>query len=271
MPGPRMVGKRRSDRVAMALPIQVKGTDLNGANFEEFTKTVVIGLNGAMFSLKRILAANQKIEILNVRQGGRVPFRVVGQVSSPDSPGIFWGAECVGLSPSFWGIYFPPVQEAQEAAARMLLRCTECKSQAVSYLSDLETEVFDLTQRIVHFCEPCQRWTEWQRAPVEAEESVSPAAAPAAGSDLRKHRRLPIQMTACLQAREAEAEVVKTVNISTGGLSVLSRKGYPKGSLLKVAFPYHKGGSNIFVLAQVARVSETDEPDLQYYGIEYVH
>ena len=54
-------------------------------------------------------------------------------------------------------------------------------------------------------------------------------------------------MTACLQAREAE--VVKTVNISTGGLSVLSRKGYPKGSLLKVAFPYHKGGSNIFVLA----------------------
>ena len=271
MPGPRMVEKRRSDRVTMALPIQVKGTDLNGANFEEFTRTVEIGLNGAKFSLKRLLAATQKIEILNVRQGGQGPFRVVGQVSSPDFPGIFWGAECVGLSPSLWGIHFPPVQEAREAAARMLLQCTECKSQAVSYLSDLATEVFDLTQRIVRFCDPCRRWTEWQRAPAEAEESVSPAAAPAAGSDLRKHRRLPVQMTACLQGRKAEEEVVKSVNISTGGLAVLSKKGYPKGSLLKVAFPYQKGGSNIFVLAQVARVSETDEPDLQYFGIEYVH
>ena len=249
MPGPRMVEKRRSDRVTMALPIQVQGTDLNGANFEEFTRTVEIGLNGAKFSLKRLLAATQKIEILNVRQGGQGPFRVVGQVSSPDFPGIFWGAECVGLSPSFWGIHFPPVQEAREAAARMLLQCTECKSQAVSYLSDLETEVFDLTQRIVRFCDPCRRWTEWQRAPAEAEESVSPAAAPAAGSDLRKHRRLPVQMTACLQGRKAEEEVVKSVNISTGGLAVLSKKGYPKGSLLKVAFPYQKGGSNIFVLA----------------------
>ena len=148
----------------------------------------------------------------------------------------------------------------------MLLQCTECKSQAVSYLSDLETEVFDLTQRIVRFCDRCQRWTQWQKAPGEAEESVSPAAAPAAGSDLRKHRRLPVQMTACLQGREEE--VVKSVNISTGGLAVFSKKGYPKGSLLKVAFPYHKEGINIFVLARVASVSETDEPDLQYFGIE---
>lgn len=271
MPGPRRVEKRRSDRVAMVIPVQVRGTDMNGAEFEEFTRTVEIGLNGAKFSLKRLLAANQEIEILNVRQGGKSPFRVVGQVSSPDAPGIFWGAECVGLSPSFWGIHFPPVKEAQEATARMLLQCTECRSQAVSYLSDLETEVFDLTQRIVLFCYPCQRWTEWQRAPAEAEGTVSPAAAPGAGSELRKHRRLPVQMTACLQSRESEKEVVKTINISASGLAVLSKKGYPKGSLLKIAFPYHKGGGNIFVLAQVARFSETDEPDLQYYGIEYVH
>ena len=269
MPGSRRLEKRRSDRVAIALPIRVRGTDLTGRDFEEFTKTVEIGLNGAKFSLKRLLRANQKIEILNVRQGVRVPFRVVGQVSAPDSDGIFWGAECVGLSPSFWGIHFPPVQEAQEAAARMLLQCTECNSQAVSYLSDLETEVFDLTQRIVRFCDPCQRWREWQKAPAEAQASVSPAAAPAPGSEQRKHRRLPIQMTACIQSREEE--VVKTINISTGGLAVLSKTGYPKGSLLKLAFPYHKGGSNIFVLAQVARVSETGEPDLHYYGIEYVH
>ena len=115
MPGPRMVEKRRSDRVAMALPIQVKGTDLNGANFEEFTRTVEIGLNGAKFSLKRILAANQKIEILNVRQGGRGPFRVVGQVSSPDPPGIFWGAKCVGQN-------VIAVHRMQESSRQLSLR-----------------------------------------------------------------------------------------------------------------------------------------------------
>ena len=180
MPGPRMVGKRRSDRVAMALPIQVKGTDLNGANFEEFTKTVVIGLNGAMFSLKRILAANQKIEILNVRQGGRVPFRVVGQVSSPDSPGSSGERNASAFRPHFGESIFRPCRKRKRRQPECSCGAPNARARLSVISPILRPKVFDLTQRIVHFCEPCQRWTEWQRAPVEAEESVSPAAAPAA-------------------------------------------------------------------------------------------
>ena len=63
---------------------------------------------------------------------------------------------------------------------------------------------------------------------------------------------------------------MRTVNISAGGLAVLSKRNYPQGALLKVAGPFQEGTGNIFVLGQVARVSSTEEPGVTYYGIEYL-
>ena len=124
------------------MPIQVSGIDSTGQSFQEYTKTSEIGLYGAKFESKRLLQANQNVQITSLRQGTNGTFRVVGQVPNPDPSGFFWGAECVGLSPTFGGLYFPPLKEGQGRAARIVLLCEECRTQAMNYLSDLETEVF---------------------------------------------------------------------------------------------------------------------------------
>ena len=270
MPGSRFREKRRSDRIAIALPIQVSGIDSTGQSFQEYTKTSEVGLYGAKFESKRVLQANQNVQIVNLRQGTDGTFRVVGQVPNSDPGGFFWGAECVGLSPTFWGFYFPPLKKGQGEAARIVLLCEECRTQAMNYLSDLETEVFNLTGRVTVFCNTCQRWTQCIEPPRESGAETPSPISTANTSEMRTCRRLPLKMRACLQTREGEQEKVRTVNISAGGLAVLSKRNYPPGALLKVAFPFLEGSGNIFVLGQVARISSTEEPGLMYYGIEYL-
>ena len=255
----------------MELPILLIGTDVEGRKFEEITKTAVVGLFGAKFDSKRILSPNQKIEILNLRNETDAIFRVVGQVPGSETDRFFWSAECVGLSPDFWGVHFPPLVKEKQRAARMLLQCGECENIAVSYLSDLETEVFDLTRCVTLFCDSCQRWTRYVLPAPGAEGAAKGSSSASKNRELRKHRRLPLRMRAWLQTREGGEEKVMTLNISAGGLSILSQRKYPQGSLLKVAFPYNnEGGSNIFVLAEVVRVSPTNAGGYMYYGIEYL-
>lgn len=79
-----------------------------------------------------------------------------------------------------------------------------------------------------------------------------------------------LQMAACFQTREGQEEIVKTVNISKGGLAVLSRTEYPKDCLLKVAFPYNLGGGNIFILSQVVRDSPGKDKGTFMIGIQYI-
>ena len=148
MPKFRFKDKRRSDRIAIALPIQVRGIDSSGTGFEEYTKTLEVGRHGTKFGLKTSLQPNQMVIIVNVRHDTEANFRVLGPALGPDPSDTFWGAE--GLDPSavFWGIDFPPIEEGQEATARILLQCGKCKNQELCYLSDLETEVFGLTDRI---------------------------------------------------------------------------------------------------------------------------
>ena len=77
-------------------------------------------------------------------------------------------------------------------------------------------------------------------------------------------------MSACILTREGKEEVVKTINISKGGLAVQSRTEYPKDAMLKVAFPYHAGGGNIFVLSRVVRVSPGEGKGTFMVGIQYM-
>lgn len=271
MPAIEFREKRRSDRIALSLPIRVRTSD----SVDEHTKTAEVSGHGVKFGLKATLRSNQKIHILNVRRDVEAPFRVVGQVPGPAPNGTFWGAECLEPCPRFWGIYFPPREEGQEAAARVVLACTNCESRELCYLSDLETEVLGSTQRVSRQCNACVDWTEWFRAdPAVQTEARAPATTVAGrerSTEGRRHRRITLAMPACLRTREGEEEVLKTANISRGGLAVRSKKHYLKGCLLKIAFPYHAGGSNVFVLGQVVRTSTTEEPGVLLYGIQYLH
>lgn len=274
--------RRRSDRISVSLPIQVRGADPKDKQVNEPSKTVEVGRTGTKFSLKAELRPNQKIKIGNIRRSTEANFRVVGKVSGPDSKLIYWGAECLDSSANFWGITFPPPEEGDEAAGRILLECGSCKAQELSYLSDLETEVFSLTTRVVRECKPCVDWTEWFKPETEAGAPATGAGAAGSGKaegaasptskpkSNRASRRLSLKMSACILTREGGEEVVKTINISKGGLAILSRVEYPKDAMLKVAFPYNEGGGNIFILSQVVRVSPGEKKGTFIIGIQYL-
>ena len=270
MPDSHFKENRRSHRILVSMPIRVGGKDLEGFPIQEFSRTLEVSRHGGKFGLKANVGPNLKINILNVHTRVEAPFRVVGKVSSPDPDVIYWIAEQLDPSVLFWGIYFPPMEEEQEAAGRTLLECGRCKRQELSYLSDLEAEVFNYTQRVHHQCEACGDWTEWLNPEPGTEGRVPVAVPEPLEKQRRLHRRLSLQMQVCLRTREGEEEVLATSDISTGGLAVQSTKKYAKGTLLKVAFPFERGGTNIFILSKVVRVSPTEKPSITLYGIQYL-
>ena len=270
MPESHPKEKRGSDRIAVAMPIQIRGTDGRGKRFEEPTKTIEISRDGGKFGSRTSLRSNQKIHIRNQRRDTEALFRAVGPLPGPDRNEAYWGAECLEPSPGFWGIYFPPITEAEEAAARILLQCGGCKTQELSYLSDLETEVFSLNQKIHRHCEAYGDWTE-RLTPEPGTEGEGPLAVPSQrGKERRMNRRIKLHMAAWILTREGQEEVVDSVSVSAGGLAVKTKKNHPKGSLLKIAFPYHPGGANIVVLGRVVRVSATEDPSVQLHGLQYL-
>ena len=172
--------RRRSDRISLSLPVQVRGVGPKDKQLNDPSKTVEVGRTGTKFPLKTDLRPNQRIKIENIRRGTEANFRVVGKGSGPEPKLNYWGAECLDPPTNFWGINFPPPEEGKEAAGRVLLACGTCKAQELSYLSDLETEVFSLTDRVVRECNPCAVWTEWFK-PKPGTEAKTPATA--AGSE----------------------------------------------------------------------------------------
>ncbi len=270
MPELHLKEKRRSDRIAVAIPIQVRGTDVAGKRFEEATKTVEINQNGTHFELRTSLRPNQEIFIRNLRRDTESSFRVVGKVPGPNPSATYWGTESLEPTVDFWGIKFPPIKEAEQATARILLQCGQCKTQELSYLCYLETEVFSFSQRVHRHCQACGDWTEWEN-PEPGKEGEPPVAVPLPrGRESRVHRRLPLQMSAWIRTCEGEEEVVTTVNVSPGGIAVRSKKNYSKGSWLKIAFPYQPSAAITVVLGRVVRVSATEDPSVQLYGIQYL-
>ena len=261
---------RRSGRIEMCLPIRVRGADATGDQFEELTRTLEVSRNGVKFESKISLRPNQEIYIVNARHGREASFRVVGQVPGPVPSVAWWGAECLDGSPDLWGINFPHIEEAQEATARVFLQCAQCETQEPSYLSELETEVFNLSQRVHRHCSACGGWTEWLKPEAGTEVKAPVAVPPPRSREAREHRRLGTQMQAYIRTRIGDEEVVKAENISTGGLAVVSKKTYSIDSLVKVSFPYYPDGANIIVLGRIARVSGTEEPGTFLYGIQYL-
>ena len=270
MPDSDFKENRRSHRIVLSMPIRVGGKDLEGFPIQEFSRTLEVSRHGGKFGLKANVGPNLKIDILNVHTRVEAPFRVVGKVSSPDPDVIYWIAEQLDPSVAFWSIYFPPMEEEQEAAGRTLLECGRCKRQELSYLSDLEAEVFNYTQRVHHHCDACGDWTEWLNPEPGTAGKVPDAIPKPLEQQRRANRRLSLRMQVCLRTREGEEEVLATSDISTGGLAVRSTKKYAKGTLLKVAFPFERGGANIFILSKVVRVSPTEKPSITLYGIQYL-
>jgi len=272
---------RRSDRISLAVPIQVAGTDAFGQDFKDDCRTIIVSRYGAKIALCRDVPAQEEVQVNCLSTGISAGARIVGLISSGD--GVWhYGLEFLDPQVNVWGIEFPPLSESENAVARALLECGHCHAQELVYLGEFEAEVFEANKCLSRRCNRCTDTTVWKVASAEACDGESPSTAqPAVGPDSRskaglrteneRHTvRVSLKMAACIRSRQHGEEVVTTENVSRGGLRFRSPKRYAVGAEVEVAVPYSPGGCNIFAPARVQNAVPSVAGGPTAYGLSYI-
>jgi len=98
-------GQRRSPRIALLIPINVTGCDLEKCAFSEAATATNLNLHGAAIHLNRQLVVGSVIAVSN-RCGIESPARIVSQVGVVEGEFIY-GIEFVqARQPNFLGVSF---------------------------------------------------------------------------------------------------------------------------------------------------------------------
>jgi hypothetical protein len=110
---PQFEKRRSGARVVMRVPVEVRGTAVDGTTLEESTHTGVVGVQGAMIWTSRMLQVGTEVELTNRFSQQTAKFRVVWVKDQPD--GELWETGVESLQPldDFWGVRFPPKPNLQ--------------------------------------------------------------------------------------------------------------------------------------------------------------
>ncbi|HXN19182.1 MAG TPA: PilZ domain-containing protein [Candidatus Binatus sp.] len=274
---------RRTDRVSLTVLLEASGTDSNGQEFKEPTRTLLINRGGAVIILERDLKPEQQIQIR--RQAGAdsqktVPARIVGEFGR-QKDGHLYGIEILDNENDFWKIEFPSIAESTEAVARMLLHCSYCKSREVAYLNELELRGFETNRGIARHCKTCGVPSIWTQAPHEDEKQRSLRAARGKGAReadqipggeeqrARQRMRMKTRLTACIRQPDSDDELAVCEDISPIGMCFRSKRRYDTQALIQVAVPYSPDAANIFLPANVVYSEEIPRAGLFRHGVEY--
>jgi len=270
---------RRSDRISLELPLQLSGTDCLGEGYIEEGRTLLLSRHGAKLSLNRKLTPNQELTLRCLATNLAADARVVGQYGR-GSDGYFYGVEFLDKDHNPWKIEFPPMAEARKGVARLLLECVSCNTRAISYLSEVEAEVFEANRCLSRHCRTCREIGLWTEPAIAEDATVERQPAdrggpPALAELLRSHNerreiRLGIRMSACVRAPEFGEEIVFTEDVSRGGFRFKSPKRYPKGPLIEICVPYLRKAGSIFVLARIEWDRALPSEAMTLYGAWYV-
>ena len=92
----------------MRVPVEVRGTAVDGNPLEESAHTGVGGVLGAMIWTSRMLRVGTEVELTNRFSQQTAKFRVAWVKDQQD--GEFWETGVESLEPldDFWGVRFPP-------------------------------------------------------------------------------------------------------------------------------------------------------------------
>jgi hypothetical protein len=271
---------RRSDRIAIELPIVVTGSDALGSAFLEQGITAVIGRHGAKILLQRKLAPHQEINVRCLKTSKESDARIIGQVGGTLDGFFYYGVELLDTDTNIWDIEFPPLDESEVAVGRVLLECIRCHSRELVYLHEIEAEVFEVNHSLSRSCRRCADLSVWRETHLRADEEL-PQAPPGPTVTLpappakrtrndRKHLRLDLKVDVCVRHPQYGEEVVQTVNVSRGGFRFKSRKHYREGWVIEAALPYQRGGANIFAAARILYAGEDPSESVNVYGVAYI-
>jgi len=270
--------QRRSDRIAMAIPIRVIGKDESGQDFASETHTVNLSRHGATIVLKESLKPDQDLKIILKRRSKSANFRVVGRIGGV-SDGFVYGVAQLDAAADIWGIGFPPTSDAKRVVGRLPMECKVCKHQEVAYMNELEVQVFQANQELTRPCEKCRKATLWSAVRDESAPQATSSGLPAESDPTatpqpstvgrRRNTRVNTRLQACVRQQGFADEIVMTENMSRGGLCFRTTKAYVSGSPIEVAVPFSAGHANIFVPARVAHVMRKESDDVFRIGVAY--
>ena len=261
---------RQSERVSLALSIQVIGNNLFGDVFLCEGWTEVVSQNGARIRLKQNLAPDQEITVHCVETGKEAAAQVVGRVNGKSKQNTF-GIMLLNPEANPWGINFPPRGDSAGAVGRIVLECLACHTRELVYLDGFELEVLESSENLSRFCRRCTDSTMWRKffepfPGSQGEDQDSHGN----WQEHRREARREVRTIACIRSREFEEELVKVRNVSRSGLCFEGRRAYQQDWKIEVAIPYSSGGGNIFLPARITHVHNIPSGSITLFGVEYV-
>ncbi len=273
-------GSRRSDRIELAVQVEVSGMDTLGQMFVEKLTTQNVSRHGATLRLPQKLSPQQELTVR--KAGGKsIEMAVVGVTAEAEGQ-FSYGVVFKDQRADFWGIDFPEIGDEEKATTRVLLDCCACTKRELAYLNEVELMVFHASGTIMRACKKCSTSTMWKRA--EHDTWVEPAPLPAAVAPAkpapepeidgrtikRKHPRLKMRMEVCVRSADHGNDVVQLEDISRGGFGFRSRNRYHRDQQVEAATNYQKSGPNIFVPVRITSAGRPGADGAARYGAAYV-
>ena len=265
--------KRRSERILLRLPIEVKGTTREGKPFRERTHTQEINHHGARIVMHRELQPGSRITVYNLQNNSACPFRVVGRVGKLAGERVEWGVECLEPDNNFWGIFFPSKAESApaEELIDVLLECTGCHLRELAQLNLEDYQTISSRSRLPRPCSKCRTCTDWTFGFVEGDPSEATKAAytptqpaSASGIERRGSKRVPVK----LPIRIRMEEIAETENLSHGGVCFSSARLLKVGETVMVTVGYQPGRSGHEVAGRIMWREAVAGSQRTLYGVQ---
>jgi hypothetical protein len=253
--------------LSIAIPVQLCGTDLNGQDFVENTRTEHVSVHGARVVLNRFLGPDQQIVIRRAGSRQESIARVVGQIGIRPY-GYVYGVELAAGHANFWGVHFPPGSMTTTAT---VIRCTCCLTWQKTQLNEVEVAVLQANGILSWACDECCAITFWQVSPEEqsCDSNRQARDLKSTKSNRRKNVRTGMKASACLCQPTGLRDVARVIDVSRGGISFRTSQNYPIYSWVELAAPYTEGGANIFVPGRIVWERPASS-GLREYGVQYV-
>jgi hypothetical protein len=101
------VNQRRSQRVLLAVPMEVSGKRADKTSFAEATRTIIVNSHGALMQLKEPVKSGQILTLKNDATGEQINVTAVDVFSGQEGvPEV--AIEFCEPCPRFWRVTFPP-------------------------------------------------------------------------------------------------------------------------------------------------------------------
>lgn len=280
---PNSTTLRSNSRISKEVAILLIGSDTQGVDFVEKTKTAVLSRHGAGIVSTHKLSAEQEMILIYQECNRETEIRIVGQIGSKD--GYYaYGVAFLDPDIDFWGIEFPPATDTSSSAQCLILQCNVCGLHELIESASLESDIYAIHEGLFRDCKRCTRSTLWKRAagpipgvstmatlvPLESRPAGEMALLPPSSANRRQHVRIAANYSGRVRSHGFGDDIVVCENVSRGGLCFKSSRRYEKMASIEVAAPSSPGLVDIPVSARIVYVQELPGETLFRYGVEYL-